>query len=368
MKPCYAIGSGVVAPIGIGTMEAYLKVKAGHSSLHPIPTGVFASQLSRAQQAEVLSMRGKDLSIVEQMAVSAGMQALAQADIDPKDPSLRILFSSTKGNIALLNQLPDDKMGLAQSAKTVAQCLQNPNEPFACSNACISGSLALAWGLRFIGTGQCEHALVIGVDQLSEFVLAGFGSFHALSKSICRPFDAERDGINLGTAAAAVLLSAQNTNTAMAQLSGAAITNDANHLSGPSKTGRELSLAIDRALAQAGLLPAQVGAISTHGTGTLYNDEMEAKAIHLSGLQHAACHSLKPQIGHTLGASGIMESIFAALAMQEGLALPTITYQSPGTSQHLQLCASTKVHAHRHLIKTASGFGGANAALLWSAL
>src|SRR4030095_1681042 len=116
------------------------------------------------------------------------------------------------------------------------------------------------------------------------FIYSGFRSFQAISPKPCRPFDAARDGISLGEGAATVVLSATNFPGAV-QLSGGSVSNDANHISGPSRTGEELWLAISRALKQAGVQTDEIDFISAHGTATRYNDEMEARAIHLGSMQ-----------------------------------------------------------------------------------
>src|SRR5690606_31761464 len=134
-------------------------------------------------------------------------------------------------------------------------------------------------------------------------------------------------GLNLGAAAACMVLSASygRRQSAM-RLSGGGLSNDANHLSGPSRTGAELATAIKQALTEAAIKPEMVGTISAHGTATRYNDEMEAKAIALAGLSHAPLHSLKSYVGHTLGAAGIIESIIACKAMAAGMQIPTLRF------------------------------------------
>ncbi|MNX95339.1 3-oxoacyl-[acyl-carrier-protein] synthase 1 [compost metagenome] len=215
--------------------------------------------------------------------------------------------------------------------------------------------------------GLYKHAVVVGCDVISDFVLAGFNSFQALSDEQCRPFDAERKGLNLGEAAACIVLSTDiQYSSQTAVLSGGSISNDANHLSGPSKTGAELGLAISQSLAEAQLKPEDIGFISAHGTATNYNDEMEAKAIGYADLSAVPVHSLKPYFGHTLGASGLLESIISLKAMQQDTLIPVPGFRESNTSVPLHVITSIGHQPVAHFVKTAAGFGGCNAALVWS--
>jgi 3-oxoacyl-[acyl-carrier-protein] synthase-1 len=186
-----------------------------------------------------------------------------------------------------------------------------------------------------------------------------------VSVDLCRPFDNDRKGINLGEAAATIVLSADCALPPIAQLVGGATTNDANHISGPSRTGAELALAIERTLQQASVSPNDIGMISTHGTATIYNDEMEANAFTLLGLQGVPTHSLKAYTGHTLGAAGVLECAIGLAFMQKQLLLPSLGYTTCGTTHPLNITTASESASIDYLLKTSSGFGGCNASLLW---
>ena len=173
-------------------------------------------------------------------------------------------------------------------------------------------------GMRLIQSGLYDNLIISGSDLITSFIYSGFRSFQAISSRPCKPFDAGRDGISLGEAAATVVLSATKSSGAT-ELSGGSVSNDANHISGPSRTGEELWLAIRRALQQSGSNPADIDFISAHGTATRFNDEMEAKAIHLARLEAVPVNSLKGFYGHTLGAAGILESIVTIHSMKENM-------------------------------------------------
>jgi 3-oxoacyl-[acyl-carrier-protein] synthase-1 len=148
-------------------------------------------------------------------------------------------------------------------------------------------------------------------------------------------------------------------------LAGGAISNDANHISGPSRTGAELANAINNALNAAGIGAGEVDFVSAHGTATSYNDAMEAKAFALSGVAAKPVHSIKGALGHTLGAAGIVESVLSIMAMTEGRLIPTAGHSAPMLANPLNVATSATPANLRIGLKTASGFGGCNGALVF---
>jgi 3-oxoacyl-[acyl-carrier-protein] synthase-1 len=203
----------------------------------------------------------------------------------------------------------------------------------------------------------------------SDFVLAGFKSFQAVSDDLCKPFDIDRKGINLGEGVATIHLTTQpaNMHTDLTiQLGMGASRNDANHISGPSRTGAELADALIHSIQGSGLQASDIGFVSAHGTATLYNDEMESKAFHLAGLGQIPLHSLKGNLGHTLGAAGLIESIIGMYALQNQTLLPTKGFENLGVPMSLQIHKAASPMQAKHFVKTTSGFGGCNAALVFS--
>jgi 3-oxoacyl-[acyl-carrier-protein] synthase-1 len=174
-----------------------------------------------------------------------------------------------------------------------------------------------------------------------------------------------RDGLNLGEGAGTIILSTNKKYGDNIKVLGGAVSNDANHISGPSRTGEELAFAINNALKDAGKQPSDIDFISAHGTATVFNDEMEAGALTLAGLQSVPLNSLKGNYGHTLGAAGLIESIISIQSLKQGVILPTYGYQENGVTNAVNICSlATRVDAH-NFIKTASGFGGCNAAVIF---
>ena len=373
MKDVFVVSDNIISPVG-NTTAANFDALAGNisgikehvSALSPVP--FYASLLT--EDMFTATSIGKGYTKFEQLVIQSATEALRHSGIQVQSASAIFIISSTKGNISLLetagaNASTPDQVGLYASAKKIAAHFGLAHTPLVVSNACISGLTALLTGKRLLETGRYKHAVVVGADVISAFVLSGFQSFQAISAQPCRPFDAARNGINLGEAAAAIVLSTEKE-TASVQLSGGAVSNDANHISGPSRTGQELSIAINKALKQAQVSAEDIGFISAHGTATVYNDEMEAKAFSLASLEAVPLNSLKGYYGHTLGAAGVIESVVSIRSLQQQLMIGTRGFEQTGVSKPVTICAATMPVVARHCLKTASGFGGCNAALVFS--
>jgi 3-oxoacyl-[acyl-carrier-protein] synthase-1 len=282
-----------------------------------------------------------------------------------------LVLSTTKGNIHLLEQknallFHHKRVYLYEMAKMVREFFGFANLPLVVSNACISGVVALAVAQRYLQRGYYSRIVVSGCDIISEFVVSGFQAFQALSAEPCRPFDSQRNGLTLGEGAGTMILSTNPPDTdQVITLNSVAITQDANHISGPSRTGEELALAILRTLDDSGVDAGSVDYICAHGTGTSFNDEMEAKALYRCGLDETPVNSLKGYLGHTLGAAGIIESAIATECMQRNCLLPSPGYDRSGVSVPINVVREMKPKEIRIALKTASGFGGCNGAALF---
>lgn len=375
MTEIFVSSDNIVSPIGLTTAENFLQLKQNVSGIKLHNNSSMSQQPFQAalfaDDSLVTNDGQKKYTKFENLLIASISDALSKSTVDPADKKTAFIISSTKGNISLLEtEEPSDtlnkRISLNTSAKLVAEHFQFANQPIIISNACISGILAILTGMRLIQSGRYEHAVVAGADVISKFVLSGFQSFQAVSQLPCKPFDAARDGINLGEGAATVILTSNAAYSCGVKVSGGSVSNDANHISGPSRTGEELSLAINKALRASGISTKDIGFISAHGTATLFNDEMEAKAIGLAGLQAMPVNSLKGYYGHTLGAAGLIESIISMQSLKENLVLPTRGFENSGVSQTINVCSSLYKSTLNHCLKTASGFGGCNAAMVFS--
>lgn len=279
-----------------------------------------------------------------------------------------LILSTTKGNISLLKnqtELPEG-VYLSALAQKIADFFGFKTKPVVVSNACVSGVMAIAVARNMIQAGKYNDAFVIAGDELSEFVISGFNSFQAIGSGPCKPYDKNRNGINIGEAAAAVYITstpAENEKFRFKVLGDSAI-NDANHISGPSRTGDGLYGSIRNAMTEAQVSAEQIDFISAHGTATLYNDEMEAIAFNRMELQNVPLNSMKGYYGHCLGASGLLESIISMESALHGTLIPSKNFEETGVSQPLNIIKENQPANIRYILKTASGFGGCNAAIV----
>jgi len=284
------------------------------------------------------------------------------------------ILSTTKGNISLLknqNTLPEGVF-LSRLAQKIADYFGFKTKPIVVSNACVSGVMAIAVAKNMIQAGKYKDAFVIAGDEISEFVISGFNSFQAIGTEICKPYDKNRDGINIGEATAAVYITGchsddgripQNEKISFKVLGDSAI-NDANHISGPSRTGDGLFASINNAMTEAQVPVEKIDFISAHGTATLYNDEMEAIAFNRMELQNVPLNSMKGYYGHCLGASGLLESIISMESALKNTLIPSKNFEETGTSQPLNITKENQPAEIKYILKTASGFGGCNAAIV----
>ena len=255
----------------------------------------------------------------------------------------------------------------AESAKRIASLLGITTPPLVVCNACISGVAALVTAQRLLDCGSYDTAIVVGCDVISHFVVSGFQSLKAMSPEPCRPFDIERIGLNLGEAAATMILvhnsqvEGQRSKVEGWQIVRGAIRNDAYHISSPSPKGEGCASAI-RYVTE-GVDSKTLSAINAHGTATMYNDQMESVAITAAGLSDVPMNSLKGYYGHTLGASGILETIITMHSVAHGELLGTRGFSEIGVSGRVNISAQTMPISKQSFVKVISGFGGCNAAV-----
>ncbi|MBD8970940.1 MAG: 3-oxoacyl-ACP synthase [Prevotella sp.] len=357
----YIIADNIISPLGETSEENYLSVKAGRSGIHAyepgtcnIPEGFYASLL---------------FEDFETLALKSAQKAIANARLELKGKRTAFILSSTKGNI-------EENISLADSAQRIATQLGIDSKPIVVCNACISGLSALILGNRLIDSGLYDSAIVCGCDTPRQFILSGFQSLKALSPEPCRPFDMERMGLNLGEAAATLILSKNPIQGNSWRMGDGFIRNDAFHISTPSKTADGLYLSIQRTLESFTKeisstckqidMKAHLAFINAHGTATLFNDQMESVAIGRAGLSDLPTNAYKSFWGHTMGAAGILETIISMKAIDDDTILGTRGFSELGVSGKMNICAENRPTDKKGFIKMLSGFGGCNATI-WAA-
>lgn len=360
-SPVYVNAWNAVTPLGDNIGELFTRMLAGETAcrthtlpdLYPEPfcASLFAPGFAPRpgfSKLETLLLQCLEPILTPEEAASA---------------QTVFIFSTTKGNIDGLTagQAPPEEAYLWHTADKMAKHFGNPNRAYTVSNACVSGIMAQNLGFDLLHAGRFTKAVVFGADLVSAFVVSGFGSFKAMSAEPSRPFDKDRTGINLGEGAGAVVLS-RVPGSFPVRLTGTGSGNDANHISGPSRTGEGLRIAVNAALHEAGITGAQIDYVSAHGTATPYNDEMESLAFTDAGLTNVPLNSLKGYIGHTLGAAGLIETAVLLESMRRETLLPSPGYVTHGVTGALHVITQVTHTPIRKALKTGSGFGGCNAA------
>lgn len=357
----YIIADNIISPLGETSEENYLSVKAGRSGIRAyepgtcnIPEGFYASLL---------------FEDFETLALRSAQKAIANAQLELKGKRTTFILSSTKGNI-------EENISLADSAQRIASQLGIDSKPIVVCNACISGLSALILGNRLIDSGLYDAAIVCGCDTPRQFILSGFQSLKALSPEPCRPFDMERMGLNLGEAAATLILSKNPIQGNSWRMGDGFIRNDAFHISTPSKTADGLYLSLQRTLESFTKeisstckqidMKEHLAFINAHGTATLFNDQMESVAIGRAGLSDLPANAYKSFWGHTMGAAGILETIISMKAIDDDTILGTRGFSELGVSGKMNICAENRPTDKKGFIKMLSGFGGCNATI-WAA-
>ena len=377
------LSDNIISALGFTAEENYRNVKQGVCGLkffadrYGLPEPFMASEIDAARLDEAFEKAsGKhdtaNYSKLEKASIVSVAEALKGTDIDPADSRVLFVLSTTKGNIFLLDSNEQDgyerdQLYLWRSAELVSRFFGNTNQPLVVSNACISGASAMIAAQRELRSGRYDYAIVIGADVLSKFIVTGFQSFKALSQEVCKPFDANRSGLNIGEAVATVVMTERPEGEIKKDdivLTAGAVRNDANHISGPSRTGEGSYLALREVLKDVDI--EEIAFVNAHGTATPYNDEMESIALTRAGLQNTPVNCLKGYFGHTLGAAGIMESVISMCALKDGTVLATYGFETLGVTNPLQIVKEVQATTKRHFVKMLSGFGGCNVAVLYT--
>ncbi len=319
----YCIGHSIISSLGVGSEANVAAVRKGRSGL----------KIYHDRYADVEPFCASLFDTPQEfvpLCVRCIEDAIGHLSFDICHlPETIIIVSTTKG----------DRLDLITPAKQIAAHFGNPNLPIVVSNACTSGVCAQITAKRLLEAGMYEHAIVVGCDLQTRFIISGFQSFKALSPEPCLPFSPDRKGLNLGEAAATIVYSRQpsaGSSRPLWTLEAGSIHNDANHLSAPSRTGEGAYRCLMDVLQ--GTTPEAIDLLGVHGTATPYNDAMETIAIERAGLQNIPISALKPQFGHTMGAAGVVETIICMLMAK----------RKDRTAE---------------VIKMLSGFGGVNAAI-----
>lgn len=378
LSEVFIVSDNIISSLGFTTsenMEAMLNGKSGiiemnDPGIYPEPfqaSAIDKDRLNRLRKENDLT----EYTLFESLIILSLSDALKDTKIDLTDNKFLLIFSSTKGDIEFLSGKypPEKETYLWYTAQRIADFFGITTTPVIISNACISGVAAVETAARLLRNGSYKHIAVIGADSITGFTVSGFQSFKSISSIPCKPYDMNRDGLSVGEGVSSLILTSDNRflkDKHEIRILGGALSNDANHISGPSRTGDGLYLAIENAVKYAGISKQDIDFMNLHGTATVYNDEMESKAIRLSNLSGIPVNGLKGFWGHTLGASGIMEIIACVESLKRKTVIGTKGFDRLGTPEPLNIVRNNTSGNYHTFLKTASGFGGVNAAIIIS--
>ncbi|RLD52470.1 MAG: beta-ketoacyl-[acyl-carrier-protein] synthase family protein [Bacteroidetes bacterium] len=395
-KKVYITGIGAISAIGNNVAENFNSLKNKKSGIGKITllNTIFKAEipagevkLSDKHLIEQLRLPEKEVyTRTALLGITAVKEALKNAGIsDPSKEKTGIvsattvagMVSSEKYYLDFLNSdLNNDFIKTheaADSTEKIADYFGISEFMTTISTACSSSANAIIIGTRLIKNGILDRVIVGGTDALSKFTLNGFNTLMILDRKPCKPFDNGRQGLNLGEAAAYLILESEElvkkeNKKPLAVISGYANANDAFHQTASSPNGYGASLAMQQALETAKLKPEEIDYINVHGTGTANNDLSEGRAmLNVFDNKIPKFSSTKAYTGHTLAAAGSLEAVFSVLSLQNKIIFPNLRFQNPMSEFHL--IPETEILKNiniKHIMSNSFGFGGNGTVLIIS--
>jgi 3-oxoacyl-[acyl-carrier-protein] synthase II len=390
-------GAGIVTALGLGWKPNAEGFRSGRTAFRPVTLfDVSRQRVKVAAEADLpaalppsrLSARQAGrLDRATTMLLFASLEAWEQAGWEPSD-DLPLVLGTTSGGMSLgedyfrqavqspLQHRRQPTRALHYQSQTqgriVADALGFSGAITIISNACASGANAIGHAWELLRRGSAERVLAGGYDGLNQLVFSGFDSLQALSPTICRPFDAHRDGLGIGEGAAMIALetleSARRRGAViLGELSGYGATIDLHHLTQPHPQGDAALASMTQACALAGAIPADVDYVNAHGTGTLLNDGAEAVAINRwagNRVGTLPVSSTKAGVGHLLGAAGAVEAVVCLMTLREQWLPPEIAFETPDAACAFPVVCEPCDAPVKVTLSNSFGFGGVNATLI----
>lgn len=380
-----AIGNSVAANLhalqhDVSGLGASTFLESKYAKLLPFGEVPFANEALK----QILRVNENGITRTSLLALHAFDEAIKDAGLNPKmmeQTDTLFVGASTVGGMCLTNELYYDAVQKdngteytnAYEVAATASFLYNrygmQGKLNTLNTACSSSANAIIYGARLMAQGLVRRAIVGGYDSLSKFTVNGFNALHILSPVPCRPFDAARQGLNLGEGAAFLVLEREEDLAGKpyyATVSGYGITNDAFHHSSLSPEGDGPYLAMQKALEIAELKPAEISAINAHGTGTENNDEVESRAMQKLFGTPPPFSSTKCFTGHTLGAAGAVEAVFSMLQIKHQTLFANLNWQTPISTTGLVPVLKNKAAGLQHVMSNSFGFGGNCSSVIFS--
>ncbi|MBK7147487.1 MAG: beta-ketoacyl-[acyl-carrier-protein] synthase family protein [Bacteroidetes bacterium] len=393
MSRVFVTGIGIVTPLGFSLFENHSALREGRSGLSNLEhfSSRFATllpfgevKISNEELREKNEVTDSGVTRTTLLALHAFADAIADSKMDLsvlQSLDTALINGNTVGGMCLTDELYQDanhrevgseylnSYDLGSVNLFLAQRYGIKGVVNTFNTACSSSANAIMYGARLLRHGFAKRAIVGGADSLAKFTINGFNSLNILSAEPCRPFDANRSGLNLGEGAAFLVLEKEEDVTdkyVYGEVSGWANTNDAFHPSSLSDNGEGPYLAMKQALQVANLQPQQIGYINTHGTATENNDEKESIAMKRLFESVPAFSSTKSNIGHTLGAAGAVEAVFCLLQLQQQEVYKSLNFESPIPETGLIPVLDYSKATLHHVMSNSFGFGGNCSSLIFS--
>ena len=393
MSRIFVTGMGIITAIGDNVetnRQSLIHGKSGISAITLFPTkyaGILPAgeiKIDTKELSKKLNAHERGVTRTDLLALHAFREAVADAGLNNTEISsvnTGLIGATTVGGMCLTDELYHDANKNDDGSEYLSSydCgsstlyLQSKYKVGGIINtintACSSSANAIMYGARLIKNGLANRVIAGGVDSLAKFTINGFNSLHILSKQPCRPFDRERQGLNLGEGAAYIVLEKEgdcNGKKIYAEVSGYGNSNDAFHPSSISDDGEGPFLSMHRALNEAALSPADINFINAHGTATENNDETESRAMLRLFDQPPLFTSTKGNTGHTLGAAGAVEAIYSILNLYHQEIYPAINFSVPIESTGLKPVQQYTQLQLNHIMSNSFGFGGNCTSLIFS--
>lgn len=389
-------GAGIITGLGEGLQINWERMLRGESSVSEISSfdtsryrGKKGSEIKGLRIPSLKHLNVKRIDRATILLVIAIREAIKDSGIEPEqleDIPVLVSLGTTLGGMlsgeafhkAVLNKglkraplsLVMDYLAHCQ-ARNIFKEFGLTGDYMIFSDACASGTNAIGMAYRSVSSGECDIAICGGYDTMSEFTFSGFNALMAVSPTVCRPFDRDRDGLVLGEGAGIIVLESldfalQRDARILCEIAGYGSTSDAHHMTAPDTSGKSAAKAMYKAWHEAGFI--KIDYINAHGTATKYNDIMESKAINMVFGQKAKdipVSSIKPLVGHTLGAAGAIEAIVCIMSILYNQIPPNINLVNPAPECPVNVITKAQQRQIRTTMSNSFGFGGSNAAIVF---
>ena len=359
--------SDLVSAYGWGIDALWAGLLSGRSAVGQ--SSRFAERRFISEQMAVIG----DLDVPRDGSrVMAMLRRLLSPLVGAIDSRTPLILATTVGEIEYVERsVLEGKPELAREARPdmllarVASFLGLNGETMVVSSACASSSAALTRAAAMVRRGRTQSVLVVAADAVSELVFSGFSSLQGMSDRPARPFDADRNGLTLGEAAAwALVTDASRADSSATRIVGWGNTADAVHMTAPDREAGGLRKCIANALEMSGKSAADVGFIAAHGTATQFSDAMEMKAFKAALGERRPVFSVKGGTGHTLGSAGLVQALVVGRCLATHTVPPTVGLSKADADAAGWVSTSARSCDSPLAMSTSSGFGGVNTVLL----